>query len=82
MKSHKPIYWICRSVVFLIISLMEVNSAWAVEGRVQIDYTTKVGEKKKGNHSESGKIRVATCQFPVSTDIKENYGWIKMKLAS
>ena len=64
----------------MIFSLTEVNYAWAVEGRVQIDYTTKVGEKKKGNHSESGKIRVATCQFPVSSDIKENYRWIKNQI--
>ena len=64
----------------MIISLMGVNPTWAVEGTVQIEYMTELGEKKKGNHSESGKIRVATCQFPVSSDIKENYRWIKNQI--
>src|SRR5665648_152990 len=26
---------------------------------------------------ESGKIRIASCQFPVSADIAENYRWIE-----
>jgi predicted amidohydrolase len=28
-------------------------------------------------NQESGKIRIASCQFPVSSNIKENYRWIK-----
>ncbi len=29
---------------------------------------------------ESGKIRVASCQFPVSADIEANYSWIKAQI--
>ena len=29
---------------------------------------------------ESGKIRIASCQFPVSADIKENYRWIERQI--
>jgi deaminated glutathione amidase len=28
-------------------------------------------------NQESGKIRIASCQFPISSDIGENYRWIK-----
>ncbi len=30
--------------------------------------------------SESGKIRIASCQFPISSDIMENLGWIEKQL--
>ena len=29
---------------------------------------------------ESGKIRVASCQFPVSSDIRENFSWIREQI--
>jgi len=33
----------------------------------------------KNNH-ESGKIRVASCQFPVSSGIRENFCWIREQI--
>jgi predicted amidohydrolase len=32
------------------------------------------------SHPENGKIRVASCQFPVSADIRANFHWIKEQL--
>jgi predicted amidohydrolase len=32
------------------------------------------------NNPESGKIRVASCQFPVSSDIRQNFSWIKEQM--
>ncbi len=34
----------------------------------------------KTNTKESGKIRIASCQFPVSSDIRENYRWIESQI--
>ena len=34
----------------------------------------------EGNKGESGKIRIASCQFPVSEDIGENYHWIEKQI--
>jgi len=31
-------------------------------------------------NQESGKIRIASCQFPVSSNIKENFRWIKNQI--
>ncbi len=31
-------------------------------------------------NQENGKIRIASCQFPVSSDIKENYRWIENQI--
>jgi predicted amidohydrolase len=31
----------------------------------------------QNNNSGNGRIRIASCQFPVSSDIKANYQWIK-----
>ena len=32
------------------------------------------------NYQETGKIRVASCQFPVSSDIRENYNWMRNQI--
>jgi len=32
------------------------------------------------NNAESGKIRVASCQFPVSSEIRENLNWIREQI--
>jgi predicted amidohydrolase len=34
----------------------------------------------KTQSQENGKIRIASCQFPVSSDIKENYRWIRNQI--
>jgi len=31
-------------------------------------------------NQESGKIRIASCQFPISSEIKENYRWIESQI--
>lgn len=37
-------------------------------------------EQIKKNNRENGRIRIASCQFPVSADIKANYHWIKEQI--
>lgn len=32
------------------------------------------------NGQQSGKLRIASCQFPVSASIAENYNWIKVQM--
>lgn len=32
------------------------------------------------NNSASGKLRIASCQFPVSSDIRANYKWIEEQM--
>lgn len=32
------------------------------------------------NNPESGKLRVASCQFPVSSEIRENFDWIREQM--
>ncbi len=34
----------------------------------------------QGNSQKSGKLRIASCQFPVSASIAENFGWIKNQM--
>jgi len=36
-------------------------------------------QEKKANN-ETGKLKVASCQFPVSADIRENYRWIQSQV--
>ncbi len=41
---------------------------------------TDIIAQKLVDGKESGRIRIASCQFPVSSDIRENYTWIKKQL--
>lgn len=34
----------------------------------------------QGKNPESGKLCIASCQFPVSSDIRENYSWIRNQI--
>jgi predicted amidohydrolase len=50
-----------------------------------ISLATIYAQTEKPGHtdsteSESGKIRIASCQFPVSSDILENLRWIEQQL--
>ena len=38
--------------------------------------TVKTDAQKKKDNTKDGRIRVASCQFPVSSDLKENYLYI------
>src|SRR5450759_5360593 len=40
----------------------------------------EVNSQVQLKNSESGKIRIASCQFPVSSDIKVNYKWIEEQM--
>ena len=40
--------------------------------------SNKINAQK--NEEQSGKIVVASCQFPISSNITENYNWIKSQL--
>lgn len=42
--------------------------------------STDIIAQKLIDGKESGRIRIASCQFPVSSDIRENYTWIKKQL--
>lgn len=42
--------------------------------------STDIIAQKLIDGKESGRIRIASCQFPVSSDIRENYIWIKKQL--
>jgi len=63
-----------------MIPLMVSNLSWAMQAKLQNEYIAQVGKKGMANNPESGKIRVASCQFPISSDIKENYTWIKNQM--
>jgi predicted amidohydrolase len=41
---------------------------------------TDKGEPPGSTEAESGKIRIASCQFPISSDIMENLRWIEKQL--
>lgn len=42
--------------------------------------STDIIAQKLVDGKESGRMRIASCQFPVSSDIRENYSWIKKLL--
>ncbi|MEX2566264.1 MAG: carbon-nitrogen hydrolase family protein [Cyclobacteriaceae bacterium] len=79
-KFHKPIFWLFWSFVLLMIPMMASNPVGAMQGKVQDQSIGEEGKKNEATHPKSGKIRVASCQFPVSADIKENYRWIKNQI--
>lgn len=58
--------------VIIILFLLNVLSSFS-----PLTKTYAQGQIKK---QESGKIRIASCQFPVSADIKENFRWIKSQI--
>ncbi len=41
---------------------------------------TEKSERSGSGESESGRIRIASCQFPVSADIMENLRWIEKQM--
>jgi predicted amidohydrolase len=41
---------------------------------------SEIFAQNRAQTSEAGKIRIASCQFPVSSDIKENYRWIRKQI--
>ncbi len=42
--------------------------------------TTELKAQNKLNDSNSGKLRIASCQFPVSPNISENLQWIEKQM--
>jgi deaminated glutathione amidase len=51
--------------------IMVISSLLIFSVRVEVDAQVKL------NNSESGKIRIASCQFPISSNIRENLQWIE-----
>ena len=41
---------------------------------------TNLNARVKAANPQSGKMRIASCQFPVSASIKENYRWIESQM--
>ena len=57
-------------MIFLVV--LNISSIYFL--RIPIN-----AQDKKPN-TESGKIRIASCQFPVSSDIRTNYQWIEKQM--
>jgi predicted amidohydrolase len=60
-----------------LISLLVSNPVLARQGNAHDVGIFEPGILKMGKNPDTGKIRVASCQFPISSDITENYRWIK-----
>ena len=54
-----------KSVIILII----IFSCFSIKTKAQTS-----------NDSQSGKLTIAACQFPISDNISENYNWIKSQI--
>lgn len=59
-----------RIFIFLIV----LNILSILSPRIEVNSQVQL------KNSESGKIRIASCQFPVSSDIKVNYKWIEEQM--
>ncbi|MBD3629976.1 carbon-nitrogen hydrolase family protein [Cyclobacterium sp.] len=66
--------------MFLIIYSSAVDLGWARQGNSIVHLGTEPGSARMSTVSESGKIRIASCQFPISANILDNYGWIKRQM--
>ncbi len=58
--------------IFILLIVLNISSILSPEAKVS-------AQNRTGN-KESGKMRIASCQFPVSSDVKENYRWIKSQI--
>ena len=58
--------------IFLLLIGLNILSAFST--------VMEISAQGQIKNQESRKIRVASCQFPVSSEIKENYKWIQSQI--
>lgn len=56
----------------IISTLFVCISVFGVEGNIY--------SRTQADNQGSGKLKIASCQFPVSADIRENYRWIESQV--
>lgn len=76
-KFQLPAIRFCCSLVLIILHFSLVHLAWSRQETPLKGGTENSGTEQPKSGSDSGKIRIASCQFPISSDIAENFGWIK-----
>lgn len=59
-----------RKQLFVLFISMTALNPWLYQS----------GAQSKPNNSRDGKIRIASCQFPVSADLKSNYQYIEAQI--
>lgn len=58
-----------------------IFSFWRVlTGIIILAYSIPILAQTGINQDSSGKLRIASCQFPVSADIQANYRWIEAQM--
>lgn len=79
-KIHRILIWVVKGFVFLMIPLTVSSPAGAFQEWPQDEYIALAQKMELADNPENGKIRVASCQFPISSDISENFRWIKNQM--